>query len=166
MLRQRNCDTDLTERALVDIEPLSPEPTWVDQVRNGNAGLVPRSGRSPSKIAFRAELGARDVIVAPFRSEDQVIGAILVANRLGEVSTFDTQDRRLFEALANHASVAFENSRLVQQLQGKPTNVATTLSMTRSLGYPIGPCSRSESTLSPRKYRHGRRGHAHGLGTI
>jgi diguanylate cyclase (GGDEF)-like protein len=42
---------------------------------------------------------------------------MMVGNRLGQVSTFDDQDRRLFETLANHASVAFENGRLVEQLR-------------------------------------------------
>ncbi|MGH3422736.1 MAG: putative bifunctional diguanylate cyclase/phosphodiesterase, partial [Streptosporangiaceae bacterium] len=50
-------------------------------------------------------------------AEDRVVGTIMVADRLGEVSTFDDEDLQLFATLANHASVAFENGRLVEQLR-------------------------------------------------
>jgi two-component system, OmpR family, phosphate regulon sensor histidine kinase PhoR len=45
------------------------------------------------------------------------VGTMMVANRLGEVSTFDAEDLKLFEALANHASVSLENARLVGRLE-------------------------------------------------
>jgi signal transduction histidine kinase len=40
-----------------------------------------------------------------------------VGNRLGEVRTFDDEDLKLFETLANHASVSVQNARLVEQLE-------------------------------------------------
>jgi diguanylate cyclase (GGDEF)-like protein len=42
---------------------------------------------------------------------------MLVANRLGDVSTFDSSDLQLVQALASHASVTLENRRLEQQLK-------------------------------------------------
>jgi diguanylate cyclase (GGDEF)-like protein len=65
----------------------------------------------------RDELGVRDFVAAPLWADDSVTGAIMVAGRLGSISTFGEEDCRLFETLANHASIAIENSRLLQQLR-------------------------------------------------
>jgi diguanylate cyclase (GGDEF)-like protein len=117
ILCQRNSEPGLSEWATH--EPLGYEEgsLLAQVVGEGRAIVVPRSARSAELRNFVEELGARDAIVAPLRSEDTVIGTIMVANRLGEVSTFDDGDRRLFETLANHASVAFENGRLVEKLR-------------------------------------------------
>ncbi|HWE54564.1 MAG TPA: EAL domain-containing protein [Acidimicrobiales bacterium] len=89
-----------------------------EQIKDGTGSVVvPRGTRDPGLIAVRQASSVDDLIVAPLRAEGHVVGAILVANRLGQVSTFDEEDARLFETLANHASVAFDNSRLVQQLR-------------------------------------------------
>ncbi len=56
-------------------------------------------------------------MVAPLFGEDEVVGTMLVGNRFGEVSTFDAEDLKLFETLANHASVSLENARLVGRLE-------------------------------------------------
>ena len=47
------------------------------------------------------------------------VGSLSVAGRLGEVDAFDDEDRRLFETLANHATLALRNQGLVQQLQSE-----------------------------------------------
>ena len=57
----------------------------------------------------------RDAMIAPLRGESQPFGLVVVGNRVGG-STFDSEDARLFETLANHASVALENGRLEQSL--------------------------------------------------
>jgi signal transduction histidine kinase len=59
----------------------------------------------------------RDAMVAPLYGETGVVGIMMVANRLGNVSTFDDEDLKLFETLANHASVSLENARLVSRLK-------------------------------------------------
>ena len=56
-------------------------------------------------------------MVAPLRGDRGVLGLMVVANRLGDVSTFDDDDVRLLETLARHAGVALENGRL-----GNPSN--------------------------------------------
>jgi diguanylate cyclase (GGDEF)-like protein len=102
------------------VEPLFPEsegPPWARLALGGRAVCVRRSAQSSALAAVRDELGVRDMMVAPLRGDHNVTGAILVANRVGNLRAFDDDDCRLFETLANHASVAFENSRLVQQLR-------------------------------------------------
>jgi diguanylate cyclase (GGDEF)-like protein len=64
-----------------------------------------------------AEIGVKDAAIVPLTHEGIVTGAMLVANRLTEVSEFVEDDLRVFETLANHASVALENGRLVAHLQ-------------------------------------------------
>ena len=61
-------------------------------------------------------LGARDGIVAPITESGEVVGLVAVVNRLGEVNQFEESDRTLFATLANHASVALENGRLIDRL--------------------------------------------------
>ncbi|MDP8904517.1 MAG: EAL domain-containing protein [Chloroflexota bacterium] len=58
----------------------------------------------------------RDGVVAPLRGDRGILGMMVVANRLGDVSTFDEDDARLLETLARHAGVALENGRLGESL--------------------------------------------------
>ena len=116
-LRQVNSDGEESGSTVVEPEDTEVDPVWSEVVNGGQPLVIPRTSREPDHVAFRERLGIRDAIVAPLRSENSVIGTIMVANRLGEVSTFDEPDLRLFATLANHASVAFENGRLVEQLR-------------------------------------------------
>jgi diguanylate cyclase (GGDEF)-like protein len=64
-----------------------------------------------------AEIGVKDAVVVPLTTDGVTVGAMVVANRLTEVSSFVEDDLRLFETLANHANVALANGRLVATLQ-------------------------------------------------
>ncbi|MEO7572691.1 MAG: GGDEF domain-containing protein [Acidimicrobiales bacterium] len=64
-----------------------------------------------------AEIGVKDAAIVPLTDDGVTVGAMVVANRLTEVSSFVEDDLRLFETLANHASVALANGRLVAALQ-------------------------------------------------
>jgi len=64
-----------------------------------------------------AEIGVKDAAIVPLVADGVTTGAMLVANRLTEVSEFVEDDLRVFETLANHANVALENGRLVAHLQ-------------------------------------------------
>ncbi len=63
--------------------------------------------------------GLRDVMVAPLHAENDVIGTLMVANRMGEVSTFKEKDLKLFETLANNTSAFLENERLTNRLRSE-----------------------------------------------
>jgi diguanylate cyclase (GGDEF)-like protein len=58
----------------------------------------------------------RNAMVAPLIGESRVMGTLVVANRLSDISTFDLSDLRLFETLANHIAVSLENGQLEQSL--------------------------------------------------
>ena len=57
-----------------------------------------------------------DAMVAPMWGETRMLGVVILANRMGDVSTFDGNDLKLFETLANHTSVALQNGRLEKSL--------------------------------------------------
>ena len=63
------------------------------------------------------EVGVKDAAIVPLTTDGVTVGALVVANRLTEVSSFVEEDLRLFETLANHANVALANGRLVAALQ-------------------------------------------------
>src|SRR5205814_5117246 len=83
----------------------------------GGLLVVPRSTRSPELRAYLARHEYDDCIIAPLHGDEGVIGLVVVANRLGDVSTFDSEDGKLFETIANHASVALQNGRLMDRLR-------------------------------------------------
>jgi diguanylate cyclase (GGDEF)-like protein len=77
--------------------------------------LVPPLER-PDQRALLAVTGHRDAMFATLRGEGRLLGALVVGDRLGEVSRFDAEDLRLFGLLANHVAVALENGRLERSL--------------------------------------------------
>jgi len=68
----------------------------------------------PELEAYLEERGARDAMVSPLRGETRVVGAMIVANRLGVARGFGSDDLKLFEALANQAGASLEHDRLEQ----------------------------------------------------
>jgi diguanylate cyclase (GGDEF)-like protein len=85
-------------------------------VATAPAILEPRTSSSDG-LRFLAVLGIRDGMVAVLRRETRPIGLMVVGNRLGEVSTFDDEDLRLFEMLAAHTGSTLENGRLENSLR-------------------------------------------------
>jgi diguanylate cyclase (GGDEF)-like protein len=71
---------------------------------------------NPHLLSYFQGRSIKDAMLAPLHGETRVIGLMVVANRMGDVSTFDTADLKLFETLANHASVSLENGRLEKSL--------------------------------------------------
>jgi diguanylate cyclase (GGDEF)-like protein len=67
--------------------------------------------------AGRARARGGQSLVAPLIGESALVGAFVVSHRLNDISPFDREDLRLFEALANHTAVALENGQLEQSLE-------------------------------------------------
>ena len=63
------------------------------------------------------EIGVKDAVIVPLSTDGETLGAMVVANRLTEVSSFVEDDLRLFQTLASHANVALANGRLVATLK-------------------------------------------------
>ena len=88
-------DDALRVRASREARPFSalPGPTWTT-----DAGAI------------------REAMVGPLVGESGVIGALTIINRLGEGTSFEPDDLRLLETVANQAAVALENGQLEQSL--------------------------------------------------
>ncbi len=66
-------------------------------------------GKNPG-VRELAELGRRDGMFVPLRSEGKVVGTLVLAGRVGDAEAFGAQDLRQLQALANHAAVAIDNA--------------------------------------------------------
>ncbi len=88
------------------------EEAWMEFAESGRAMLV----EQPRAQFPRSRYVVEDAIVAPLTSDDGVLGVILVANRLADVSNFGESDVRLLETFASQVSVSLENGRLEDSL--------------------------------------------------
>ena len=90
---------------------------WRQVVELGAPVLLERGNRNADVRRHLARRGLREAIVAPLRGESGVVGLLTVADRMGSVRSFDPDDVRLLETVANHASVALEHGRLMDRLR-------------------------------------------------
>ena len=63
-----------------------------------------------------APLSLRGAMAAPLRNDAGPIGLMVVASRMGAVTSFTVDDLQLFETVANHAATALENGQLERSL--------------------------------------------------
>jgi len=87
---------------------------WLDGI--DGAAILRADATDPKATELLAALQASDVIVAPITESGATVGLVAVVNRLGEIVEFTDSDRTVFATLANHASVALENGRLIDRL--------------------------------------------------
>ncbi|MEO6204937.1 MAG: EAL domain-containing protein [Mycobacteriales bacterium] len=100
----------------------APEMTsgsWLRRqvIDGGDPQLIPRTHRDPAARAYLTDRGVDEALAAPLRGAHGVVGAVVVADRMGSVRTFSLDDVKLLETVANHAAVALENGHLVDQLR-------------------------------------------------
>jgi diguanylate cyclase (GGDEF)-like protein len=86
-------------------------------VEGGKPLLVQRNTRDADARAWLAESGVRDAIVVPLTGGTEIVGVLVVADRLGDVRTFEQDDVLLLETVANHAGVALRNGELIGRLR-------------------------------------------------
>jgi diguanylate cyclase (GGDEF)-like protein len=91
------------------------DPTWSAVVKGGSPLLIPRGDRQARPFLQSRVL--RDAVLAPLRGDAGIVGTIMVGDRMGEVRTFDHDDVQLLMTVANHASMALQNGRLVDRLR-------------------------------------------------
>jgi diguanylate cyclase (GGDEF)-like protein len=97
-------------------------------------GLLLSRGRSPHQLdSFLAERGLRDALLTSLSSERLPFALLVVGNRAGDVSTFNGEDRRLFETFAGHAGMLLENDQVKEQLRHQAYHDALTGLPNRSL---------------------------------
>lgn len=93
---------------------LDPEVVQLATAAANDGGLLLTDSSRHSRKVRLTDRRLREAMVAALPGESGPLGVMVVGNRLDDVSTFDTEDLRLFETLANHVSVAIENGHLEQ----------------------------------------------------
>lgn len=102
---------------LLDTTPV-PESLRREVLTTGEPLLVTPKHGDPRHRKMLASQQVKDALLVPLKSGRTTFGCLVVANRLGgDLMRFGRDDLTLLETLAAHASVAVENSRLVDKLR-------------------------------------------------
>ncbi len=78
------------------------------------SGPVRPDGADPDQLAA---LGYREAVVVALRDDTRVLGTLMVAERMGEVRTFQPDDIATLETIANQAGLALAKERLLDRMQ-------------------------------------------------
>ncbi|MSO78812.1 MAG: EAL domain-containing protein [Acidimicrobiia bacterium] len=115
----RVTDHDERGRHIAPLTALdSTDLLWANLLARGEAFIAgPVTAEGDALGGYLAARELRTVMAAPLQTDQGTRGMLMVANPLAEQATFDAEDLRLFETLANHATVSLENGRLVDELR-------------------------------------------------
>ena len=114
----RVIDDELSGRQVLPLGAVdSTDLLWARLVSGDRAFVATQDSSDTRLTAHLDERGIRNALIAPLHGDGGIVGMLLVANRLTEHTTFDPEQLRIFETLANHASVSLENGRLVDELR-------------------------------------------------
>ncbi len=94
-------------------------PRFIQALREGDSQTLLMDQALDLEAPIRSwvtEVAAEQIFVAPLMGKNGVIGALAVDNRRGG-ACFSADDRALLEGLADHAVVAIENARMVDDLR-------------------------------------------------
>ncbi len=100
------------------MQPVGPaldDPVLVRAVTERRGRLIDLPVDEGSEGAGRRRV--RKALVAPLLGESTLVGTLLVSDPLSDISTFEEEDLKLFETLANHTAIALENGQLEQSLE-------------------------------------------------
>ena len=100
------------------MQPVGPaldDPVLIRAIADRQARLVDLPADGGDDEAARRRV--RKAMVAPLLGESTLMGTLLVSDPLSDISTFDPEDLKLFETLANHTAIALENGQLEQSLE-------------------------------------------------
>jgi diguanylate cyclase (GGDEF)-like protein len=87
------------------------------RLATAHGSLKTRSGNSTPLESYAADRGFKDAMVAALRTEDRVHGLLLVAGRMGDVTTFARSDLSLLETFGRHVATSLERGRLEETLR-------------------------------------------------
>jgi diguanylate cyclase (GGDEF)-like protein len=99
------------------MQPVGPtldDPLLIRAVTERQGRLVDLAADEESERLGRK---TRRALVAPLLGESTLVGTLFVSDPLNDLSTFEAEDLKLFETLANHTAIALENGQLEQSLE-------------------------------------------------
>jgi diguanylate cyclase (GGDEF)-like protein len=97
----------------------SVEQEWLLRLATASGTLGTRTGvgRSGPLDSYAMGRGFKDAMVAALKTEDRMHGLLLVAGRVGDVTTFSSPDLALLETFARHVATSLERGRLEETLR-------------------------------------------------
>jgi diguanylate cyclase (GGDEF)-like protein len=98
-----------------EVLPVIGDPVWRAVMEDGRPVCLPRG--SDAYGGYLDTHGLRDLMAVPLVHGDNVVGALIARDRLGETSTFDDDDLSIFGTMANQTTVTLENLRLIGRLR-------------------------------------------------
>src|SRR4051794_3577781 len=101
---------------------------WVvaKALHHGEATLLPRSTKDPAVRRWLLGRGLSDAIVVPLRVGDELFGAVIVKDRLGESFTFTDDDLTLLQTLAGHLGVSLRSTHVLEKMSYEATHDSLT----------------------------------------
>jgi diguanylate cyclase (GGDEF)-like protein len=93
-----------------------PDRLWDTLIVQRRPVLLDRPIPESTRRGYLESRSIRDAVIAPLPGNEGVVGVMVVGNRLGDVSTFESEDLKLLETLAKHVAVSLENGRLEDSL--------------------------------------------------
>ncbi len=97
-----------------------PEPgdaVWEVVIKQGKPMCLERG--SAAGDGYLHANGLKDMMAVPLLHGSEVIGALVVSDRVSDVSTFDDDDLSIFATMANQTTVTLENLRLIDELRSE-----------------------------------------------
>jgi diguanylate cyclase (GGDEF)-like protein len=86
-------------------------------VSTGHGVVITRTTHDVAERAYLNQRGLVDLVVVPVFRGGNIVGTLAAHNRLGDVSSFDAEDVKVFATLAHHLGTAIENARLIERLR-------------------------------------------------
>ncbi len=102
-------DAAMTQEHLERFVPL------LDETRRGL--IVTPQTKDAMLHEWLREQGFKDAMATLLQGEGMLLGTLIVANRLSDVGSFDSDDLHLFDAFAAQTSVAVQSTRLGKRLR-------------------------------------------------
>ena len=84
---------------------------------SGNGVVITRTTHDAANRKYLQSRGIADLVSVPVFRSGVIVGTLSAHNRLGDVSSFDNEDVKVFATLAHHVGTAVENARLIDRLR-------------------------------------------------
>jgi len=90
-------------------------------VSTENGVVIARTTHDVAQRSYLQARGLVDLVAVPVFQSGVIVGTLAAHNRLGDVSSFDEEDAKVFATLAHHVGTAIENARLIERLRTEVT---------------------------------------------